>query len=72
MKKPQYARLARSKTFRNREQAEEWANGQKNTYDQQGMSVRKEIDFNEQTGRWSAKIYIKATGSRSVEEPEQK
>jgi hypothetical protein len=63
VKKPQFARLARSKTFRNREQAEEWAEDQKETYSRQGLSVKKEIDFNETTSRWSAKIFIKAAGS---------
>jgi len=66
-KKPQFARLAKSRTFRNREQAEEWADSQKNTFDQQGLSVKKEIDFVETTGRWSAKIFVKTTGKNSVE-----
>lgn len=65
--KPQFTRLARSKTFRNREQAEEWADSQKETFNQQGLSVKKEIDFEDKTGRWSAKIFVKATGDRSVE-----
>ena len=66
-KKPQFVRLARSKDFRNREQAEAWAEQQKTTYGQQGVSTKKEIDYLEKSGRWSAKIFIKADGKNSVE-----
>ena len=69
MERASYAKLARSKTFRNREQAAEWADVEKTKYEQQGYSVRKEIDYDDKTNRWSAKIFIKSSGARSVGNP---
>lgn len=67
MKLPRFITLVRSKNFRTREQAEDWASEQKESYDRQGYSVKKEIDYVENLSRWSAKIFIKTTGDRSIE-----
>jgi len=68
MKKPQFTRIAKSKSFRNRAQAEEWADEQKRDYGLQGISVRKEITQDDTTSRWKAVIKVKMTGKRSLEE----
>lgn len=68
-KKAIYARLAQSREFDQQAKAIEWADQKKKDYTQQGVSVRKEIDFMQSTGRWSAKIFVKATGGNSVERP---
>lgn len=70
MAKAQFAKLAQSRSFNTQAKAVEWADQKKKDFSQQGVSARKEVDFEQSTGRWSAKIYIKATGERSVEKPE--
>lgn len=53
-----YWKLVQSKSFALKQEAETWANEEKKTLRQQGQSVKKEIDLNGNTKRYTAKIFI--------------
>ena len=53
-----YWKLVQSKSFELKQEAEAWANEEKKTLTQQGQSVKKEIDLNGNTKRYTAKIFI--------------
>lgn len=65
--KGQFIRLAKSKSFATQEKAVEWADTIAKQYEDQGVSTRTDVDFQSNTSRWKAKVFVKATGESSIE-----
>lgn len=58
MKKPIYTKIQESPDFLNREQAEDWAKGQKKIYKQSGQSLRYDIKKSD-SQNWKATVSAK-------------
>ena len=55
-----YPKLLESRKFRTRAEAEAYANKQKEEYKlSAGMSLKKDIKFNNDTKEWTALLYLK-------------
>jgi len=67
----QYARLAQSRSFPTQQKATEWAEEKSKDIKQSGVSVRKDVEFDETTNKWTAKIFVKGTGENSIEQPKK-
>lgn len=58
-----YPKLLESRKFRTRAEAEAYANKQKEDYKlSAGMSLKKDIKFNNDTKEWTALLYLKVEG----------